>query len=265
KNVALGGERRLADPVDALAAHMGERRGVAVGHEQRHAVAADAGHGAAAVRHPRRGIVRAARAEKRRALNARHRRYRPLERFQSRQALIEWRCVAELLQARHDGARHHGRRQFAGARQQDRAGLVGLADDARPPRRLDIVEKLDELVLDEAALLFDDQNVLDALRKGQRALRLERPDRRDFVAADAERAAALFAYAEFGQGLPRVQIGLAGGDDTQPRLWRIDHHVVELIGAREGLRGGELWAVQAALLLDRPIHAAARPADVQAA
>ena len=89
ENVALGGERRLPDPVDAFAAHMGQRRGVAVGHEQRHAVAADAGHGAAAFRHPRRGVVRTARAEKRRALDARYRRRRPLEGFEPRQPLVE--------------------------------------------------------------------------------------------------------------------------------------------------------------------------------
>src|SRR5579862_611324 len=175
ENVALGGERRLADPVDAFAAHMGQRGGMTVGHEQRHAVTADAGHGAAAVRHPRRGVVRTARAEKRRALDARRRWRRPLEGFEPREALVELGRVAEPLQARDDGARHHGRSQLAGTGKKDRAGLVGLADDVRPARRLDIVEELYQLVLDEAALLLDDQNILEVLREGQRALRLERP------------------------------------------------------------------------------------------
>ncbi len=59
--VALG-ERRLADPVRALAAHMGVAERVAV-HPLRHEMAADAGIGAHAFRHHGRGIVRAAGAE----------------------------------------------------------------------------------------------------------------------------------------------------------------------------------------------------------
>ena len=112
---------------------------------------------------------------------------------------------------------------------QDRAGLVGLADDARPARRLDIIEELHQLVLDEAALLFDDQNVFEALREGQRALRLQRPGQRDFIDADAERGGALFGDAELGERLPHVEIGLAGGDDAEARLRRIDHHAVEAL------------------------------------
>ena len=56
------GEGRLADPVGALAAHLGEPFGVAV-HPVRHVVAADAGVGARALGHDGRGVVRAARAE----------------------------------------------------------------------------------------------------------------------------------------------------------------------------------------------------------
>ena len=55
-------ERRLADPVGTLAAHLGVALGGAV-HVLRHVVAADAGIGARAFGHDGRGIVRAARAE----------------------------------------------------------------------------------------------------------------------------------------------------------------------------------------------------------
>src|SRR5437870_339755 len=56
------GERRLADPVGALASHMGvaERRAV---HPLRHEMAADAGVGPGAFGDDRRRIVRAAGAE----------------------------------------------------------------------------------------------------------------------------------------------------------------------------------------------------------
>ena len=66
EHVLFLGEGRDADPRHALAAHVGEGLGRAV-HPQRHEVAADAGKGAAAFRHLGRGVVRAARAEIRRA------------------------------------------------------------------------------------------------------------------------------------------------------------------------------------------------------
>ena len=63
--VALG-ERRLADPVRALAAHVGPAERIAV-HPLRHEVAADARIGAHALRHDGGRVVRAAGAEIRRA------------------------------------------------------------------------------------------------------------------------------------------------------------------------------------------------------
>ena len=62
ENVIALGERRLADPVGALAAHLrvAERRTV---HPLRHEMAADAGIGAHALRHHGRGVVRTAGAE----------------------------------------------------------------------------------------------------------------------------------------------------------------------------------------------------------
>ncbi len=62
EHVRALGERRLADPVGALAAHLGVAERLAL-HPLRHVVAADAGIGAAAFRHAGRGVVRAARAE----------------------------------------------------------------------------------------------------------------------------------------------------------------------------------------------------------
>ena len=63
KDMRLAGEGRLPDPGDALAAHMRDGRRAAARDVQRHAVAADAGHGAAAVGDFGRRIVRAAGAE----------------------------------------------------------------------------------------------------------------------------------------------------------------------------------------------------------
>ena len=90
EDVVAGGERRLTDPVGALAAHLGEALGVAV-HPQRHVVAADARIGAAPLRHVGRGVVRAAGAEMRDphadVLGRREDRLRVLELLQPRRDL----------------------------------------------------------------------------------------------------------------------------------------------------------------------------------
>ena len=62
EDVLVVGERRLADPGHAFAAHLREGGGAAV-HPHRHVVAADAGGGARAFGHARAGVVRAAAAE----------------------------------------------------------------------------------------------------------------------------------------------------------------------------------------------------------
>jgi hypothetical protein len=54
KDMRLAGEGGLPDPGDALAAHMRDGRRAAARDVQRHSVAADAGHGAAAIRDFRR-------------------------------------------------------------------------------------------------------------------------------------------------------------------------------------------------------------------
>ena len=64
------GEGRLPDPARALAAHVGEGRGLPV-HPLRHVVAADAGERAAPLRHLGRAVVGAARAEVGHALHRR--------------------------------------------------------------------------------------------------------------------------------------------------------------------------------------------------
>ena len=97
--VALG-ERRFADPVRALAAHVGEAVGVAV-HPLRHEVAADARIGAHALRHHGGRIVRAAGAEIRRARrHVGHRRDGALTLLQPRDAIGKLVVVAALSSTR---------------------------------------------------------------------------------------------------------------------------------------------------------------------
>ena len=119
EHVRLAGERRLPDPGDAFRAHVRDRLGAAVRHRQRHAVTADAGHGAAALGDLGRGVMRAARAEIRRPLQlCRANAFRrPVERLEFCQTLFQRRAaMAQSAQPRHDGCRHHGWRQLTFAR-----------------------------------------------------------------------------------------------------------------------------------------------------
>ena len=169
---------------------MRDRLRAAVRHRQRHAVTADAGHGAAALGDLGRSVVRTARTEIRRPLqlcgaNAFR---RPVERFELCETLLQPRTVmAKPAQPRDDGGRDHGRRQFALARQQHGAGLVALADHRRPPRRIYIIKNAQELVLDEAALLLDHKNILQTFRERLCAGFLQRPGQRDLVDAQSQR------------------------------------------------------------------------------
>ena len=262
KYVLLAGERRLPDPVRPLPSHMGDGRGVAAGNVDRHGVAADAGERAAAFRYPGRRVVRTAGAEERSALGLGGGAFEHLvEGVEPRDALLELAAVlAELAQPRDDRARYHARGELALARQQRRAALVGLADHRRPARGVQIVEDVDELLLDEAALLLDHQHVGEALGEAARAGRLERPSQADLVEADAERRRPL-VDAEVAQRLAHVEVALAGRDDAEPRLPRVDQDAVEAVGPREGGDRCHLRSVQAAFGLERRIG----PADVEPA
>ncbi len=262
ENVLLAGERRLPDPVRPLASHMGDGRGVAAGNIDRHGVAADAGERAAAFGYSGRGVVRAARAEERGALGFGRTAFEHLvECVEPRDALLELPAVVpELAQPRNDRARHHAWGELALARQQRRPALVGLADYRGPARGVGVVENMDELLLDEAALLLDDQHVGEALGEAARAGGLERPSQADLVEADAERGRPL-VDAEVAQRLAYIEIGLPGGDDAEPRLPRVDQDAIETVGAREGGDRRHLRPVQPPLRLERRVG----PADVEPA
>ncbi len=91
--------------------------------------------------------------------------------------------------------------------------------------------------------------------------RLQRPAHADLEHANPDLLAQLLIDTQLFEGLAHVQIGLAGGDDAQPRLRRIDHHLVQLVGTGEGPGGVDLVGVESRLLGQRRV----RPADVQTA
>ena len=256
EDVLFAGERRGADPGQALAAHVG----VEVGHrvvEPGHVVAADAGERARAVGQLGRRIVRAARAEERLAglvggqadggdaggRDAVQIGAGPLHVRAVRQAVV-------------DGQRDFGHRQGAQLRQQRRAAFVDLADDAGPSLRGKVIERRPSLGLDQAALVLDDHQGLEAGGEGAQAQRLQRPRHADLIDGDAQVGGFLQGHAHGREGFQHVLIGLALADDAQTGLADLhmrgaQHHAVDVVGAGEGQGGGELVEPHAPLLLHR--------------
>ena len=210
-------ERRLADPLRALAAHRGEADGVAV-HPQRHEMTADAGAGDRAFRHLGRAVVRAAGAEERRARGRCPwcRRASPGTGGAARRAPRSPRTGRSTLQhalAERDGDVVGIERALG--REQPVAALVLLADDQRLHRRA--VEVLAHLHLDQRALLLDHDDHLEAAREILEMLDVERPRAADLEQAHAELVGARLVDAEVVERLAHVEIALADGDDADLR------------------------------------------------
>jgi hypothetical protein len=151
-------------------------------------------------------------------------------------------------------------REFTGGGQDPFACLVVLADDGRAFAG-PVVHRLLHLAFDEGVLLLDHQDVRQPAREVAQAHGFQRPGHRDLVDADAEVGAGARVEVQVFQGLQHVEVGLAGGDDAQARIGRIDDDAVDAVGARKGLRGLHRVLVQAHLL----VHRRVRPADVEAA
>ncbi len=112
------GERRLADPVDTLAAHLGKGLGASV-HPLHHVVTADAGRGAAALGHLGRTVVRAAGAVVRRTHGAVAARGQGLLLGgQEGQTGLDAVAGVDRREALGDHPRDHRRGQFGEVRQQ---------------------------------------------------------------------------------------------------------------------------------------------------
>ena len=282
EDVLLVGERGLPDPRRTLAAHLRERAGTALGHPVRHVVATDAGQRARALGNVGRRVVRAARAEGRHALDDRVRRsQRTLLRVDDRQPRLDLRAqvarqlelraeLAGIEQARGDGLGDQCRRQLGVSRKQPASArhrplaaaivlLVELAVDARAHVVAPVVELFLQRVFDDLALLFDDQDLVQAGGELAHGLRLERPDHAALEQPHADASAGRLVEPEIEQRLARVEIRLATGDDAEPRARRVDHRVVQPVGTHIGERRIPLVVEQPRLLRERRVG----PADVQ--
>ena len=212
------GERCLADPVGALAAHLGVAERLSL-HPLCHVVAADAGIGAAAFRHAGRSVVRAARAEIGNTLgDIDGFRERALRRFQPRDVGRQFVVGAVSQQPLADADRDLVRIERALDRKQPIAALVFLADADRLIGGA--VKLLAHLHLDERALFLDHDDHVEALSELLQGLLAERPGTADLEQPDAEIVGAHLVDAEIVEGLPHVEIALAGGDDAHDAIAR---------------------------------------------
>ena len=252
ENMIALGERRFADPVGALAAHLGVAQRLAI-HPLRHVMATDAGIGAAAFRHARRRIVRTARAEIRNALGDVACFVQcPLRRLQSCDIGGHLTVGVELENTLADGDGDIVGVERALDREQPVAVLVLLADADRLVRRA--VEFLAHLHFDQRTFLFDDDDEVEAGGEFQQLLARNRPDAADLEKANADIVALDFVQAEFVEGLAHVEIGLAGGDDADFGRAAAGHdRLVDLVGAHEGQHGVALVVVQPRFLTENGV------------
>ena len=154
--------------VGAAQAHLGEAGGFAV-HPLHHVVTADAGHRPAAFGHARRGVVRAARAEVRHAIERRPRfRERGFLGLQEGQPLLDAPGGVEAPDAPRDHARDLRRRQLAGRGQDPFALLVELADHPRTHVVAPVVQLL-RIALNGRVKSLG--HPLDSLRYNERTMR----------------------------------------------------------------------------------------------
>ena len=285
EHMRVGGERRLADPADAFAAHLRERAGRAV-HPGGHVMAANAAHGAGTVGHPGAGVVRAAAAKPGGALAG-------VDLAAGQCALARGHHRQTLVHAARDVFRHpqlfqplgnrlgdDGGRQVRLGTQQPVAAGVGLAPFAALPTTAGITFRLVklaqhigphvgapvvqlflDLIFNDLALFLDHQNLLQSLGEVTRHGSLQRPHHIDLVQANAQLLAHRLVQPQIMQRLAGVVERLAAGDDAKAVAGRGNHVVIEFVGPDVGQRGIPFEVHEPRFLLQRRI----RPADVQAA
>jgi hypothetical protein len=99
--------------------------------------------------------------------------------------------------------------------------------------------------------LLDDEDLFQALRELAHDGGLHREQHAHLQDADAVAAQRRIVQAHLEEGLAQVVVGLAGGDDAQPGVGVLEHHVVEVVGARVALGHFQAAGVERLLHLQR--------------
>ncbi|MHC2412689.1 hypothetical protein ACVJGC_005280 [Bradyrhizobium diazoefficiens] len=260
EDVPVAGESRRRCPVHALAAHLDQRRRLAV-HPARHEVATDAGQRLRALRYLCRRVVWAARAEIRRTCRTADVDRAGGFRHQGGRARGEIEARKHRIEPAGEHASQRTRRQFADPGDQPRASLVMLADHALGLGAGIVVEILLELALDDAALFLDNEDLALALHEVHRVMQRQRPDHADLVDVDADAAAGRLIEAHQPQRFHQVEMRLACGDDAVGGVRNVVDVAVDRIGLCKGVDGVLLRLQPLLDLRSRQV----RPAIVQAA
>ena len=116
------------------------------------------------------------------------------------------------------------------------AAVEILADD--PGRVAPAIEDRTDLILQQRALLLDDDDEVEPLGECAHDDRIERPDHADLEKSQAERPSS--SSAKIAQRLQEILPRLAGSHDADARAGRIADDPVELVRARVGECSGEL-------------------------
>ena len=245
EHMRLAREHGVRDPVHALAAHLDQPGRLAV-HPVGHKVAADAGARAGALWHLGGGVVRAASAKVRQALDAVG---LVAEQFGQREVAHQRTPVGKALRKvadqpvgrQLDQAR---RAQLTQAADERLAAGIALAQDDWPHRG--VVEQVAQLRLDHRALFLDDQNLAQALRKRLHARGLDGERQAHLVQPHARIGQHLRRDIEPPQHFHQVVVRLAAGDDAHRGQRRLDNLAVDRVHSRKGRHRPQL--VRQALL-----------------
>jgi hypothetical protein len=140
-------------------------------------------------------------------------------------------------------------------------GAVELAHHARARGVRPVVELLLDLLLDERALLLDDQNFFQPRREAAHRFGLERPRHVHLEDAQAHAARGGVVDAERGERLPQVRVRLPRGDEPEPCARAVQGDAVQSVRARVRQRGEELEVLESGLRIQHEV----RVADVEPA
>ena len=227
KHVRGVGKRRLPDPGHAFTAHLGKSQRRSIGHPGGHVMAADAAQRMAALGQARRGVMRAPRAEVGHALgHVRGPGEGTLLVFDPANPCLHARRRVETTDSRRDRQGHDRRCEFAAIGQQIASVLVELAHNPRARRDGIVVELPRELVFDDGAFFFHDEDFLQTVGEVVGRLGLQRPGHADLVHAQTDLGGHGGADAHVFQRLHHIQIRFAGGDNAQARAGAIEHHAI---------------------------------------
>ena len=249
----------LADPVRALAPHLGEPGGLAV-HPLHHEMAPDARIGAAARRHLGRGVVRTARAEIRQPRCDILGIVRAARLRQPLNAGLDAIAPAPLVdQHLAQLFRHHHRIQRIACREHLMPPVVLRAEHA-PPAAV-VKDRLFRLHFDQLALFLDADDQIQPLGPVVEALEIHRPDLPHLVGGNAQSFRLGRINPQQCQRMHQVEPVLARRHqpDLRPRL--APDAPVHAVGVAERLGSEPLVVQHPGFLLETVIH----QADVQAA